>query len=163
MLSATATQTCYDCDCWLCCMTACCLCQHSGAAAEPPVPADSGRAGFSLLSGTGNGDSGHVPHSHQTGSEAVPQACKCLSSKKTYVYHQSWQLPSLLTEVFLLPFLLGARSTFGCYAELQPPAALWAQVSGLKGGKPREVRLRAQEALGPADWHLSAAGLCPLR
>lgn len=78
--TAIATQTYYDCGRWLRCMTACCLCQHSGAAAEPPVPADSGRAGFSLLSGAGNRDSWHVPHSHQTGSEAVPQACKCFSS-----------------------------------------------------------------------------------
>lgn len=60
-------------------------------------------------------------------------------------------------------FLTGTRSTFSCYAELQPPAALWAQVSGLKGGEPREVRLRAQEAPGPADGHLSAARLRPLR
>lgn len=48
----------------------------SGAAAEPPVPADSGRAGFSLLSCPGHWDCWYVPHPHQAGSEAFPQACK---------------------------------------------------------------------------------------
>lgn len=48
----------------------------SGAAAEPPVPADAGRAGFSLLSCPGHWDCWYVPHPHQAGSEAFPQACK---------------------------------------------------------------------------------------
>lgn len=51
----------------------------SGAAAEPPVTADSGRAGFSLLSCPGHWDGWHVPHPYQAGPEAFPQACECFT------------------------------------------------------------------------------------
>lgn len=51
-------------------------CIPLGSAAEPTVPAHPGRAGVSLLSGLGHRDSRYVPHPHQAGPEAFPQACE---------------------------------------------------------------------------------------
>ncbi len=54
----------------------------SGAAAEPTVPADSGWASIPIVPGFSNRDGGYVPYPHQTGPEALPQACEY--RKKTY-------------------------------------------------------------------------------
>lgn len=53
----------------------------SGAAAEPTVPADSGWESITIVPGFSNRDSGYVPYPHQTGPEALPQACEYRKKK----------------------------------------------------------------------------------
>lgn len=106
-------------------------CKLSGAAAEPPVPTDSGWAGVSLLSGPGHRDGWNVSHPHQAGPEAFPQACECFcphwkpffffpylhinSECKGSFICMNWTL-CLLNSAFFLH--TGAGASFSCHAEL---------------------------------------------
>lgn len=167
----------------------CISCKLSGAAAEPPVPADSGWTGVSLLSGPGHRDSWNVPHSHQAGPKTFPQACECCCphwtffKMDTYCFFRHYKRRCILSctvtinvraTLFTcigklekvskqcLCLYTGAWTTSSCHVKLQSSAALWAQVSGPEGGESREIWIWAQEAFRPADWHLPAAGLCSL-
>lgn len=81
-------------------------CKLSGAAAESAVPADSGWAGFSLLPGPGHRDRWYVPHPHQAGPEAFPQAGECfekwLNSNLIYVFFNCTIKINVQTTISLL-------------------------------------------------------------
>lgn len=111
----------------------------SGAAAEPPVPADSGRAGFSLLSRPGHWDGWHVPHPDQAGPEAFPQACECPTEWKNS--DQRSLLHCLLNVI---------THTLVCFQELGPrlAAMLNYNLQQLCGPKCRDLKVENPEKYG---------------